>query len=360
MSHNDNFSGNKNEEALSAFMKLLEPVTKQFRENNPIESLVDTAGKEHKKRAFEEYIKFLKETIVLVDPSNLPPLNELNMYGEELAKKAHGCFPIRGKLFNYRPEPSTNGGVTLEMHIQAIKTDTLYLGSARTWNDPFDCKCYIDMGKYQFTSLNLSDKIELPTHDAKVDFLNQIAKNFIDGLRDTKGVCFSENHLSILMWAHYASNGKGFVTQYCFFEMQRAIKELALLPVIYDDERHDATDTLISYLRSQFGENREIDLFSDLKTVVRKSTEWSYENEWRYIDVSGALKKKALPIPMSFIKPNAIYLGWNISPENEEGIRGVCAEKEIDLFKMSVNDRGKRNKLETLHWADNEWKSAKR
>ncbi len=129
--------------------------------------------------------------------------------------------------------------------------------------------------------------------------------------------------------------------------MEYAISELddfrrhALFPVVYSDELFDATKYV---LRSMVGGK-----FNNLYGILaasRKSSDWSYEREWRLIlpwGESYADSNFAMP------RPSAIYLGSRMPAahrqkllEITDAIQVPWHEMELDLgkFRLSPKKQG--------------------
>ncbi|AQH05248.1 hypothetical protein A9R05_40130 (plasmid) [Burkholderia sp. KK1] len=144
-------------------------------------------------------------------------------------------------------------------------------------------------------------------------------------LKDGFKVCsFSERGDSTLMWAHYANYHSGFCIEYDIgsFQFKSAIA-LSMYPVIYRDEPFDATD----YLLRHPTRNR---LHLNMAALI-KSTDWSYEREWRLIFSNGIL---ARPGPVKMPKPKAVYLGSHIGKDHETEVVHICKGKKIPVYKM--------------------------
>ena len=119
--------------------------------------------------------------------------------------------------------------------------------------------------------------------------------------------CFSETDVSPLLWSHYADCGKGICVEYdipkviagsifpdSFINFKERKIFVSFLPILYSDERYDAT-----HLVNEYNENLLIvgmgyqsdyakltsshDLLDSEKTAVYKSKDWAYEREWRLI-----------------------------------------------------------------------------
>lgn len=112
-------------------------------------------------------------------------------------------------------------------------------------------------------------------------------------------LCLSEVADSLLMWAHYASNHRGFVVQFdethpFFSGTEFEGQSLSLTKVDYSPER-----PVVSYSS-----------INAPHLYYRKSLEWSYEQEWRLIKPLSAASKivsrKDFPVHFYEIPPEAL------------------------------------------------------
>jgi hypothetical protein len=164
--------------------------------------------------------------------------------------------------------------------------------------------------------------------------------------------CFSEDVTSNVMWSHYADSHKGFVIEYDFNNyINRCINcekqslcpnkhNETILPVRYSNERFDATLLLI-YSASLFLINKFLkdgtalldDQLVVYKALLNKSTDWSYEKEWRLISLSD----NPSCMEQLNLKPKAIYLGIDIRPINSKILKQLAKEKNIPVYQMNVD-----------------------
>ena len=164
--------------------------------------------------------------------------------------------------------------------------------------------------------------------------------------------CLSETYDNILMWSHYANNHKGFVIEYDFESLTTKCakcpenkdvntcpnwKQVMLLPILYTNERYDATEYIFDNvlvntfksLKSDFWKLR--DDFAQFKVNIYKHECWSYEKEWR-LQLYRVNKEKYIQV-----KPKAIYLGCRISQCYEDILVKYALEQNIKIYKMSEN-----------------------
>lgn len=337
---------------------------------------------EVKRRIFKE---LLEKTVIPEDT----PYNDREQLLKPLIEYAHDITPP--KLFRYRD--------CSEMQFDAFNNDLIYAVNAQKFNDPYDClirydKQYIYDSINRGTSKelikqlrnNLKRNEHLPefvtSHCGKelAVILTEVIKNITDeelennnlifGMdkeefferidkyilgeaevferKSTFIACFSETVKSITMWSHYANSHRGFALEYNLkntqFNCDDCDKKLTcekrmaynLYPIIYDNKRYDGTYFVDCFL------GRSMGLFSKLddvmfycKSALYKSTQWSYEKEWRlFLDKANSY---GLPYLCAKIRPTAIYYGKDISPINKKILSEIAKEKEIKEYQMYID-----------------------
>lgn len=168
--------------------------------------------------------------------------------------------------------------------------------------------------------------------------------------------CFSEVNDSSLMWGHYAASHQGFCIEYNFQPVvkqceikcgnplycQNLMLSPSLAPVIYSDTKYNAFLALATPITQQIALSSGISLqpfYDDIlfitKTLLTKSSDWSYEKEWRMF--SPPSENIALHKKITEQAPTAVYLGARMKTEDEERVVAICKDKRIPLFKMIPN-----------------------
>ncbi|MUK31923.1 DUF2971 domain-containing protein [Aliivibrio fischeri] len=252
--------------------------------------------------------------------------------------------------------------------LKNLENDTVWLSLPEDFNDPYDCSFCINIdglvsGKNQvqylvdelgfdispdvITKINLlPDPLDAflnlflegeSNKEEKVEVIkNLIAKRdlmlkekFNKTLKSTSKVtCFSENHLSILMWSHYADYHKGFCIEYDMSKQsEKDLFSRLTYPVIYGDELYDATSTI-----KKINDGKAF-LGMQLPTLM-KSSEWKYEREWRLIapfNIMAANNTFKTPVPIR------VYLGARIDSNDEIKIRNICDRKGIKVVKVRIS-----------------------
>lgn len=196
-----------------------------------------------------------------------------------------------------------------------------------SFNDPFDCDFnYNDLYNYQ-DGLYASDNEEeiLYVH-------NSLMNEMVEIKACTAISCFSEKKDSILMWSHYANNHTGICVCYDIFELMRLNR--ILVPVWYRNEK------VKPFIVNSDGEVKLNDRIKEI--FVQKSLEWSYEEEWRLIDLVGLELLENLT-EMSgrttgIIFPKKVIIGAKMDNDSKCDLIKVCKEKNIPVTQMKLCD----------------------
>ena len=120
-------------------------------------------------------------------------------------------------------------------------------------------------------------------------------------------VSFSEDHLNVLMWSHYTTDGSGFVIGYDEQELRKLGKTPNhLRPVEYSTQLFPVGLSLDDTGRNPV--QRRVDLPWPIP-LSKKSKHWEYEKEWRLIveldQTIGTGKSDAREQPINILRiPN--------------------------------------------------------
>ena len=125
-------------------------------------------------------------------------------------------------------------------------------------------------------------------------FYKAIHQEFVDLhqslIQKFRAVCFTESPYSMLMWAHYANNHKGFCIEYEVPPYSESFIHLYhnLMPVIYSDVRVSILDQCLCSLQPPGLTDTILwDIFK--YGLLMKSMDWKYQNEWRLISCDNLL-----------------------------------------------------------------------
>lgn len=337
-----------------------------------------------KKRKLKNGYYTIEKTIVEDNGIKIPYIY-LKVYGND------------SRFFRYR---SIN-----EHTIEDLRSNQISATSPVVFNDPYDCFLSFDRNAVlkKFEELGI---VNLPImNESEKDV---IVNNLINDRKKLKyAICFSEIVNNTVMWSHYANQGKGFVVEYNYAQIEK-IGELytkATLERMIDyygirktKQIEKAINNFIDVNVSFFPMNyvkigfdmteyliREIELTKDLLLYSLqlnnvdfkkdKRTVFQLQNEIkRYLDPEYFQNIKMLNDTMattknsdwkyerewrlmtfSFthephsaiakVKPLAVYLGERIEIENKKTICEICKQNNIDIYQMKSNYKSKKTNI---------------
>lgn len=285
-----------------------------------------------------------------------------------------------------------------EYTVDMIENGYVFLAPAGALDDPFDCLTNIDLDSiYDKDSFNLSnemmvhivdiifshphsenidkhemvDMIKRCTINGKlsndlikkelnanrilndeqkelflntmINFQNVIANIFEDDnlkklllflmqSKDKVGVCsLTTKRNNKPMWSLYGDTYKGYCIEYETMFNNDVLPSLC--PVIYTKEfDNNILKTMIKFsletiIRSVSNGRIPTDMGCFTQLICTKDSDWEYQDEWRIVGNANAKIK-----PM---KIKSIYLGFDVSEENEKTIKELAMNKAFNIFKMN-------------------------
>ena len=240
-------------------------------------------------------------------------------------------------------------------NFEAIKNNKMWYSVPSEFNDVFDCEIIVDKDKLLKSILQTQQKVRIGSpawKQAQLLVRKEALKlqGTFEELRSKMGVtCLSEVDDSLLMWAHYTNNHRGFCAEYDLMEFNKRL-QFTPVPVIYSDNR-----VVFDSLNLNTSGEDSIRFF--IEGITSKSSQWNYEKEWRIIRDDSAcgdkwddVNKGAL---LESIQPLSIILGCASAEELESKIYQHCKANKINLYKME-KDRNhyQLNKKEILIFDD--------
>lgn len=216
---------------------------------------------------------------------------------------------------------------------------------------------------------------ETKSPKTEFDIANEINNTFMEPYEETtqticynlntlRIACFSELHNNLPMWAHYANNHTGVCLEYDIKSILEAhtLDHILnfLYPVFYVKVLPDSVNGIYGKYWVDFDEERKqpktenntwrVHPIIDYPSI-HKLKEWQYEREWRLIQNIAFFRKRLdvtvtdmfnyeKGIPMIFNKPSRVYLGYNISKNNENSIIETCQKSNIPFSRMEVTHYG--------------------
>ncbi|MGE4341969.1 MAG: DUF2971 domain-containing protein [Bacilli bacterium] len=149
--------------------------------------------------------------------------------------------------------------------------------------------------------------------------------------REKMGICsFADSPNNEELWKNYAKDSTGYCVEY---EMEGYEYNNLLFPVDYVEERQTnlVVQLVISFIGqmiTQLSNNQlQADKSSYLRLFTTKNINWDYQKEWRLLGDANT-KQKAPKI-------KTIYLGKNVSKENEEKINELAKRNGYEVRKGS-------------------------
>lgn len=225
--------------------------------------------------------------------------------------------------------------------IRNLKSHTIYFGSPKHFNDPYDCAIRAEIltptaeqikkiRKYYLSQKDIPQQalIELKRmSDTQLKNLiersaRSISNSHADKFLNENGVsCFSEINDDLLMWSHYGGKYKGYCLEFATesepFNKLRKVKYVQSMPKI------DPVSATVGESFDQF-----------LELYCTKSMSWSYEKEWRALHhVAGT----EFTYPAKSLR--GIYFGPDIDSISLEIICLIVQGQNPDVLFW----RGKRN-----------------
>lgn len=213
------------------------------------------------------------------------------------------------------------------------------------------------------TLISLNDDVIEKVIESRDDaFFEEVRKEYLKNLQTTERLlsiyhnkiariaCLAEEKDNILMWSHYADSHSGFVIEYDTKSLYTTCpncpegrtqfncndwKVTGLFPILYTDQRYDATQYLSDQINIDMFEKaklnnfwQKLDPLDCIKVSLYKHRSWSYEKEWRLFLHSNNNSH------FISVKPVAVYLGCRISYCYEKLIKQYAIENDIDLYQM--------------------------
>ena len=178
--------------------------------------------------------------------------------------------------------------------------------------------------------------------------------------RVTKIACFTEDIQAKHMWDNYGDGYSGFALEYNLKEFVSsgcgACAEIAscnkveknithVYPVIYTDQRYDATENIVSIIFSHLLKNMgfpemmlPIDTLFLHKSYLYKSREsYAQENEWRMICRCPAMESNDYACIPDRKSVKAIYYGPDIEERYKSHLRKVAQLRGLEEYDVSVD-----------------------
>lgn len=177
------------------------------------------------------------------------------------------------------------------------------------------------------------DKLQKKTEEVRDSKYLPAAKEFLSKLTVS---CFSiSGWNNQLMWSHYANSYTGICIEYDFTKINDFVG--FIYPVEYSPCRPtlDFKDLGIIGYDTELQEfiHNDVNISAIFSYILSKNTCWSYENEWRIIDVGEPNTPKFIDLP--YIK--SITFGLNVDSLCKRLLWDVCEEKGIECYEIMIS-----------------------
>ncbi|MBP3809919.1 MAG: DUF2971 domain-containing protein [Clostridiales bacterium] len=175
-----------------------------------------------------------------------------------------------------------------EYAVNDITNNRITVTSVKEYNDMFDCGMCIYSDEEQLSKLVEDDLEELRKYGIETNSLKESSRTYFETEADLKQrtidymgahlCCFSPVDSSVLMWAHYGDSNRGICVKYDFSGEINPLN-LYTFPVAYRDKPINVS-SLLYKKDTDYPYSIELAV---MVSILCKSLDWKYENEWRFI-----------------------------------------------------------------------------
>ena len=198
-------------------------------------------------------------------------------------------------------------------------------------NEDIEEKTIVEALKMEDVLKDLEDRVVKVRDEIYIPFL----ENFLSKLTVT---CFSASGWdNQLMWSHYANSYSGICVEYDFEKMDKFIG--FMYPVTYSSVRPTVSFKDLGLTEFKKDENGnlitdEVNISAIFSYLLAKNKCWSYEEEWRIINVEGE-PYTPLFVEAPFVK--SITLGLDLDDLCKQLLWDVCQERGIECYQIIIN-----------------------
>lgn len=263
-------------------------------------------------------------------------LNKKEFVKAILSKEKTAGFQLPSKIYKFI---SLNNDEVFNLKIATFENRQVYLSSPLCFNDPFDCQLNmtiidsiddflkLGMNRKERRNLKKNKKMKIEIEKDATKLQEEISYAWNDFRSRILICCFTESWDNFLMWSHYANTYKGICVEYDVQDLLYSKK--MPLPVLYTDKLIATKD----YLTKQDFQKAEVETLykAGIYAVLSKHLSWSYENEWRLIEIENStMKGKTSVLP----RPSAVYFGELLDGE----IKKILIDKSVKLGIPNLYD----------------------
>lgn len=218
---------------------------------------------------------------------------------KKLRRSRTDIMEIGGRLYKYKSVEK------MDQIIDIVEKQRIYMPKVSQLNDPLEGVCNMNFG---FAGCSYY-------HDT-----GTLHPHYSSVLNSYRVLALTIKKDSVVMWTHYAVQFDGICIE---FEDRGSFTDA--VPVTYTDYLLDSRICGDSFDRVAYNSLR------------RKSSEWSYEDEYRIISKTavGGEDKEYLELLPGELK--CVYIGYRVDNKLKLYLNQLCNDKKIETKVMFVN-----------------------
>jgi hypothetical protein len=178
-------------------------------------------------------------------------------------------------------------------------------------------------------------------------FISQINDHWQKSMRDSRVFCVTEDNDNLLMWAHYAKDHTGVVFQVAVLPDLDTPLSVAK-KIEYEDKPVQFYTLRELVLWNLFDTEPDVTQVQFSKHAYRKSQLWSYEKEWRVLDMCHYPNKKDEFIDHKFIPKQLqkIFIGCKFDDKHLQEITQLAQAINPNVEILRANKHPHKYELE--------------
>jgi hypothetical protein len=264
----------------------------------------------------------------------------------------NNCIPIKNEKI-----PSKLYKYTRAKYAKKILEDNLiYIPNLNELNDPYESYIFFNRSNFKDVIYNKSiedlknsdrrngrklrkDNIRKITDGVVEKELDKMIENYKKGL---SLICLSKYNFINPMWGNYADKHYGVCIEYDLKNTHDEYFKNLCYPLQYVSKSEN--ENLLKSRNNLVPQ--DIILY---EPILKKSDDWSYEQEWRIVidklrpNVQDKIIREKTDDGrvkefINFIKPSGIYLGLRTEECHEKEILEICHREKINAYKMKIDD----------------------
>ena len=212
----------------------------------------------------------------------------------------------------------------------------LYFACVDDFNDPFDCQAYLVVRRgtpAAWKKLGFAGRVP---RDVRERYMANSGPRTVRRVARNLGIfCSTPNPLSIPMWSYYTHGHTGICVGFRTTEASDS--------PIWDSQQVEYSDEYPAY--DPLLDDGEAAGKQTKATLLRKSTAWQHESEWRAFNTDGPGVVEYGPYALA-----EVVLGCRIPAERRDEILGWVAEcgRPVKVLQARQHDREYRLELEVV------------